>query len=97
MGFSFGKRGEAVSTASSSDQEHGTTEDSKTLAVDAVDISALEDLSRDLRKDPAARAAFLATCSAEDERAIMRKVDIRFCLLIGFMFLIKNARHLRST
>lgn len=50
----------------------------KTAPVTATDIAALEDVSRDLRSDPAARTAFLATFTAEEEKAIMKKVDKRF-------------------
>ncbi|KAL5333845.1 major facilitator superfamily domain-containing protein [Aspergillus crustosus] len=55
-------------------------------------ISAVsdEDLSRDLRKDPDARVAFLAIFTADEEKAIMRKVDRRVLVLIGLMFMVKN-------
>ncbi|EXJ77833.1 hypothetical protein A1O3_08992 [Capronia epimyces CBS 606.96] len=43
-----------------------------------------------LRDDPEAKAAFLATFTAEEEKKIMRKVDQHFFLLIGLMFLIKT-------
>lgn len=79
-----------LSSSSSAAEDLSTIEGGKSLPLTSSDLSALEDLSRDLRHDPEARAAFLATFSAEEERAIMRKVDIRFCLLIGFMFMIKN-------
>lgn len=36
------------------------------------------------------RAAFLSTFSAEEDRRIMRKVDKRFLLLIGLMYMLKN-------
>ena len=45
-----------------------------------------------LRDDPEARAAFLATFTAEDEKKIMHKVDKRFILLTGLMYLIKSVR-----
>lgn len=38
----------------------------------------------------AERFAFLATFSAEEDKAIRRKVDWRFLWLIGLMYLIKN-------
>ena len=47
----------------------------------------------ELRDDPEARVAFLETFSAEEERLIMRKVDLRFCVLIGLMYLIKAVSH----
>ena len=90
MGFSFRKNGEVISTSSSLGEGHNDTETGKAPSINITDLSALEDLSRDLRSDPEARAAFLATFSAEEERAIMRKVDVRFCLLIGIMFMVKN-------
>ena len=43
-----------------------------------------------LRDDPEAKAAFLATFSAEEEKSILRKVDKRFILLTGLMYLIKS-------
>jgi hypothetical protein len=43
-----------------------------------------------LRDDPEAKAAFLATFSAAEEKKIMRKVDKAFILLTGIMFLIKQ-------
>lgn len=43
-----------------------------------------------LRDDPEAKAAFLATFTAEDEKRIMRKVDMRFVFLAGIMYLIKQ-------
>ncbi|KAF4464301.1 high-affinity nicotinic acid transporter [Fusarium albosuccineum] len=42
-----------------------------------------------LRDDPEARAAF-TTFSPEEAKAIMKKVDRRFFILIGFMFMVKN-------
>lgn len=60
------------------------------LTVSDASASDEEDISRDLRKDPEARAAFLATFTADEEKAIMRQVDIRFCVLIGLMFMVKN-------
>jgi hypothetical protein len=45
-----------------------------------------------LRDDPAAKAAFLSTFTAEDEKRIMRKVDMRFVFLAGVMYLIKQVR-----
>lgn len=48
----------------------------------------------ELRDDPEARVAFLETFTAQEERSIMRKVDYRFCVLIGLMYMIKSvSRH----
>lgn len=38
------------------------------------------------------RKAFLATFTADDDKAIRRKVDKKFLLLIGIIYLIKNVR-----
>jgi len=46
-----------------------------------------------LRDDPEAKAAFLATFTAEDEKRIMRKVDMRFVFLAGVMYLIKQVSY----
>ncbi|KAJ5012259.1 MFS transporter prlL [Colletotrichum sp. SAR 10_99] len=62
----------------------------KTVPITHADLASLEDVSRDLRKDPEARAAFLATFTADEEKAIMKKVDRRFFVLIGIMFMVKN-------
>ncbi|KAF6810374.1 high-affinity nicotinic acid transporter [Colletotrichum plurivorum] len=43
-----------------------------------------------LRDDPEARAAFLSTFSAEEERTILNKIDKRFLVIIGFMYMIKQ-------
>ncbi len=78
-------------TPSSSGEEPGNVEEAKTASTTIADVSSSEDLSKDLRADPEARAAFLATFTPEEEKAIMRKVDLRFLVLIGFMYLVKNA------
>lgn len=49
-----------------------------------------------LRDDPEARAAFLATFSHEEAKAIMRKVDMRFFVLIGLMFMVKNVNRAKT-
>jgi len=59
-----------------------------------VTISRAETVN--LRDDPEARAAFLSTFTADEEKSIMRKVDLRFSVLIGLMYMIKQvcqARH----
>jgi hypothetical protein len=50
-----------------------------------------------LRNDPVAKAAFLATFTPEEEKMIMRKVDRRFLLLIGLMYMIKTVRKKKIT
>lgn len=43
-----------------------------------------------LRDDPEAKAAFLSTFTSEEEKAIMHKVNKRFFVLIGLMYMIKQ-------
>lgn len=42
------------------------------------------------------RKAFLASFTAREDQAIMRKVDMRFLWLIGITYLIKNSKALLS-
>lgn len=77
------------------DEESGLQTAPKTPALAIRDLSEYEDLSKDLRNDPELRKEFLATFTAEEEKAIMRKVDNRFLILIGFMFMSKNVRAFR--
>lgn len=47
----------------------------------------------ELHRDPddeAYRQAFLSRFTADDDRRIMRKVDLRFLPLMGFMYLVKQ-------
>lgn len=57
------------------------------LAISSFDY---EDLTMDIRGNPEARTAFLATFSNEEEKAIIKKVDRRFLVLYGIMFMFKN-------
>ena len=40
--------------------------------------------------------AFLSTFSAEEHKSIMRKVDRRFLLLIGLMYMLKNIDYMNA-
>jgi hypothetical protein len=42
------------------------------------------------------REAFLSTFSAEEDKRIMRKVDRRFLLLIGLMYMLKNVDYMNA-
>ena len=42
------------------------------------------------RDDPVAKAEFLSSFTAEEEKSIMKKVDARFLLLTGIMYMIKT-------
>jgi hypothetical protein len=48
--------------------------------------------SNDPLDEEAERKAFLATFTAEEDKAIRRKVDWRFLWLIGLIYIIKNVR-----
>jgi hypothetical protein len=50
----------------------------------AFSVAAREDDSETYRR------SFLSRFTAEDDKRIMRKVDSRFLLLMGFMYLIKQ-------
>lgn len=52
---------------------------------------------RDLRDDPEAKSRFLATFSAEEGAVIMKKVNRRFFVLIGLMYMIKQVYKLSDT
>lgn len=41
------------------------------------------------------KKAFLASFSAAEDKVIMRKVDRRFLVLIGLIYVIKNVREIR--
>lgn len=45
-----------------------------------------------LRDDPVAKARFLSTFTADEERKILNKVNRHFFLLIGIMYMIKSVR-----
>ncbi|CZR56394.1 related to permeases of the major facilitator superfamily [Phialocephala subalpina] len=61
---------------------------------ESPDVTVLDeetlDLKDNLQSDPDARESFLAEFSAKESKAILNKVDRRFFILIGLMFLIKN-------
>lgn len=42
------------------------------------------------------RESFLASFTAEEDRRIMRKVDRRFLLLIGLMYMLKNIDYMNA-
>ena len=62
----------------------------KTQPMTLTAVLSEDDLHRDLRNDPEARIAFLATFTSEEEKSIMNKIDRRFLILIGIMFMFKN-------
>ncbi|KAL2878704.1 hypothetical protein SGCOL_005929 [Colletotrichum sp. CLE4] len=67
--------------------DHNATAASRKQQANAAVARANVD---NLRDDPEARAAFLSTFSAEEERSVINKVDKAFLVLIGVMFMIKQ-------
>ncbi|KAK1594598.1 high-affinity nicotinic acid transporter [Colletotrichum navitas] len=67
--------------------DHDATATSRKLQTNAAVARANVD---NLRDDPGARAAFLSTFSAEEERSAINKVDKAFLVLIGIMYMIKQ-------
>lgn len=43
--------------------------------------------------EAAEKAAFLASFSLEEEKKILRKIDKRFLVLIGLMYMVKQVRN----
>ncbi|VUC31503.1 unnamed protein product [Clonostachys rosea] len=69
---------------------HPDSKGAPDIAIDGDGIESSE-TPNSVHNDAATdRAAFLATFSAEEDKAIMRKVDWRFLWLIGVIYLIKN-------
>lgn len=58
----------------------------------STSIEAESGLKPNSREDVESRQAFLSTFTATDSRKIMAKVDRRFFIMIGLMFMIKNVR-----
>ncbi len=74
------KRGESSSPVAD-------TELSKTPSVVLQDVKPRDDSAEN-------RAAFLSSFTPEENHAIIPKVDRRFLLIIGMMYLIKNVSYL---
>jgi hypothetical protein len=77
----------------------GTTVDvvpDSAVVVNKLDGAEQSDTSRSIRadSDDEGRKAFLASFSAEEDRAIRRKVDRRFLWLIGLIYILKNVSSL---
>jgi hypothetical protein len=51
------------------------------------EVNRSHELQNDAYED---RKAFLSSFSPEEDKAIRRKVDMRFLWLIGLMYIIKN-------
>lgn len=55
-----------------------------------VDISKDDKTPETASETSQTRAEFLSSFTQDENKAIMRKVDRRFLLLIGMMYIIKN-------
>jgi hypothetical protein len=63
---------------------------------DAMDVSSAQSSLPQNIEEAGGKAAFLATFTPQDDKDIMRKVDKRFLLLIGILYMTKNASRLSS-
>ncbi|KAL0935443.1 high-affinity nicotinic acid transporter [Colletotrichum truncatum] len=66
--------------------DHDAAAETRKQAHATVDRANVDNL----RDDPEARAAFLSTFSADEERAVLNKIDKRFLIIIGLMYMIKQ-------
>jgi hypothetical protein len=76
------------------DKKGSSSADVTIIPKESPDVTIVDEetlaVKGNLRDDPAAREAFLSEFSAKESNAIMSKVDRRFFILIGLMFLVKN-------
>jgi len=57
---------------------------------DATEVSSTQSPIPQDVEEAGGKAAFLATFTPQDDKDIMRKVDKRFLLLIGILYMTKN-------
>jgi hypothetical protein len=57
---------------------------------DATEISSTQSPLPQNVEEAGGKTAFLATFTPQDDKDIMRKVDKRFLLLIGILYMTKN-------
>jgi hypothetical protein len=57
---------------------------------DATEVSSAQSSLPQNIEEAGGKAAFLATFTPQDDKDIMRKVDKRFLLLIGILYMTKN-------
>lgn len=62
--------------------------------VPAVEVTANDSASG--QSDHSDVEAFLSTFTAEEHKAVMKKVDRRFLLLIGVMYMLKNIDYINA-
>ena len=63
---------------------------------DATEVSSAQSSLPQNIEEAGGKAAFLATFTPQDDKDIMRKVDKRFLLLIGILYMTKNVRRRAS-
>jgi hypothetical protein len=56
---------------------------------DVAEISSTQSQPQSI-EEAGSKAAFLATFTPQDDKDVMRKVDRRFLLLIGILYMTKN-------
>lgn len=64
---------------------------------DATEISSTYSPLPQNAEEAGGKAAFLATFTPQDDKDIMRKVDKRFLLLIGILYMTKNVDYLNAS
>lgn len=64
-----------------------------------AEVSSTQSSQPQSIEEAGSKEAFLATFTPQDDKAVMRKVDRRFLLLIGILYMTKNvsATPLRSS
>jgi hypothetical protein len=74
------------------DKKGSSSVDVTIIPKESPDVTIVDEeaLKGNLRDDTDAREAFLSEFSAKESKDIMSKVDRRFFILIGLMFLVKN-------
>jgi hypothetical protein len=77
---------------------------------DVAEVDSTQSSQPQSIEEAGSKAAFLATFTPQDDKDVMRKVDRRFLLLIGILYMTKNVsatpsrslghirlQHIRST
>jgi hypothetical protein len=57
-----------------------------------LDKNVVSVIPESIDDEAAEKAAFLASFTLEEEKKILRKIDYRFLVLIGLMYMIKQVR-----
>lgn len=84
-----------MASSSTSEPEIGTSDDAASIP-GKTNVTISRAGETNLRDDEDARSNFLASFTAKEADAIMKKVDNRFLVLIGLMYMIKQASDTRQ-